>query len=191
MTLQTPVLETERLVLRAHSIADFEAFARLWSLPEATRFTSGKPLTGEDAWRRLAMHRGMWDLMGFGYFAVTEKATGSFLGDAGVQEARRTIAPSVEGTLEAGWVFLPEAHGRGYAKEAMDAVFFWCSQAHDGKAITCIIDEENAPSLKLAGRLGFVEKARTKYKDRPTIVFWRDESIGSPAASTPPIVSNM
>lgn len=191
MTLQTPVLETERLVLREHSIADFEAFARLWSLPEATRFTSGKPLTGEDAWRRLAMHRGMWELMGFGYFAVTDKATGSFLGDAGVQEARRTIAPSVEGTLEAGWVFLPEAHGRGYAKEAMDAVFFWCSQAHDGKAITCIIDEENAPSLKLAGRLGFVEKARTKYKDRPTIVFWRDESIGSPAASTPPIVSNM
>ncbi|MEC9246967.1 MAG: GNAT family N-acetyltransferase, partial [Pseudomonadota bacterium] len=99
MTLQTPVLETERLVLRAHSIADFDAFARLWSLPEATRFTSGKPLTGEDAWRRLAMHRGMWDLMGFGYFAVTEKTTGAFLGDAGVQEARRVITPSLEDTL--------------------------------------------------------------------------------------------
>ncbi|MFC5587197.1 GNAT family N-acetyltransferase [Nitratireductor kimnyeongensis] len=191
MTLQTPILETERLVLRAHSITDFDAFARLWSLPETTRFTSGKPLTEEDAWRRLAAHRGMWDLMGFGYFAVTEKATSAFLGDAGVQEARRTITPSVLGTLEAGWVFLPEVHGRGYAKEAMEAVFVWCSQAHGGKAITCIIDEENAPSLKLAERLGFVEKARAEYKDRPSIVFWRDQSIEPPAALMPSIVSDM
>ncbi|WP_292898366.1 GNAT family N-acetyltransferase [Nitratireductor sp.] len=191
MTLQTPVLETERLVLRAHSSTDFDAFAHLWSLPEATRFTSGKPLTGEDAWRRLAMHRGMWDLVGFGYFAVTEKATGAFLGDAGVQEARRAITPSVEGTLEAGWVFLPEVHGRGYAKEAMEAVFSWCSRAHRDKTVTCIIDEENAPSRRLAERLGFVEKARTEYKDRPTIVFWRDQSIGPRTASMPPIVSNM
>ncbi|WP_367716778.1 GNAT family N-acetyltransferase [Nitratireductor sp. GISD-1A_MAKvit] len=173
MTSPTPILETDRLLLRAHRVSDFDSFAHLWSLPEPTRFTSGKPLTREEAWRRLAMHRGMWDLMGFGYFAVTEKTSGAFLGDAGVQECHRNIAPSVTGTLEAGWVFLPEAHGRGYAKEAMEAVFSWCSQAHPGKAVTCIIDDENTSSRKLAARLGFVEKARTRYKDRPTIVFWR------------------
>ncbi|WP_295809557.1 GNAT family N-acetyltransferase [uncultured Nitratireductor sp.] len=174
MTTAPPVLETERLVMRAHSIGHFDAFARLWSLPEATRFTSGKPLSREEAWRRLAMHRGMWALMGFGYFAVEEKSTGAFIGDAGVQECRRAIAPSLEGTLEAGWVFVTEAHGKGYAKEAMDAALSWCATAHGDKAVTCIVDRENAPSRKLAERLGFRERVRTEYKERPTIVFWRD-----------------
>ncbi|CAN0654550.1 GNAT family N-acetyltransferase [Nitratireductor aquimarinus] len=173
MTSTTPVLETERLTLRAHSFSDLDAFARLWSLPEATRFTTGRALSREEAWRRMAMHRGMWDLMGFGYFAVIEKSTGAFLGDAGVQECRRELSPSIEGTMEAGWVFLPEAHGKGYAREAMEAVFKWCASVQPDMETTCIIDEENTPSQKLAARLGFAERARTDFNERPAIIYWR------------------
>ena len=168
----TPVLETERLLLRAHSIEDLDAFATLWAQPEVVRFTSGKPLSREEAWRRLVSHRGMWSLMGFGYFAIEEKAGGTFLGSAGVQEAKRAITPSLEGTLEAGWIFTPGVHGKGYAQEAMQAVISWCGEAHPDRAVTCIIDEDNAPSRKLAARLGFRERAQTQYKERPTIVYW-------------------
>ncbi len=177
MTSKLPVLETKRLTLKVHSIDDFDGFAQLWNSPEVTRFTSGAILSREDAWRRLAMHRGMWALMGFGYFAIREKATGAYLGAAGVQECRRDITPTLEGTLEAGWTFLPEAHGKGYARESMEAVFAWCDATHPAMAITCIIDRENAPSLKLAARLGFKEKALTEYKNRPTFVFQRAQSI--------------
>ncbi|EKF19208.1 GNAT family N-acetyltransferase [Nitratireductor pacificus] len=170
MTL-TPVLETERLVLRAHRIEDLDAFAEMWTHPEVARFTSGQPLSREDAWRRLVGHRGMWSLMGFGYFAIEEKASGAFVGSAGVQECRRAITPSLEGTMEAGWILAPQAHGKGYAREAMEAVLAWCGEAHPGRAVTCIINEENTPSQKLATRLGFRERAQTHYKDRPTTVY--------------------
>lgn len=170
----TPVLETERLLLRAHRIEDLDAFATLWAQPEVVRFTSGTPLNREDAWRRLVSHRGMWSLMGFGYFAIEEKATRSFLGSAGVQECRRAIAPSLEGTLEAGWIFGVEAQGKGYAREAMRAVLSWCGEAHADMDVTCIINEENEPSRKLASHLGFRERARAQYKERPTIVYWYD-----------------
>ncbi|MCR4266372.1 GNAT family N-acetyltransferase [Nitratireductor sp. ZSWI3] len=166
-----PVLETERLILRAHEIADLDAFAMLWSDPQVTRFTSGAPLSREDAWRRLAMHSGMWSLMGFGYFATIEKDTGAFLGSVGVQECRRAITPSIEGTMEAGWVLAPQAHGRGFAREAMTAALAWCARAHPSLSVSCIINVENDASLRLAARLGFRELARTMYKDEPTIVF--------------------
>lgn len=174
MSTVVPVLETERLTLRAHRADDLDGFAGLWAEQETTRFTSGRPLEREEAWRKMACHRGMWELMGFGYFAVIDKASGAFIGDAGVQEARRAMEPSLEGTLEAGWIFAAASHGKGYAREAMEAVFAWCADAHPGRAITCIVDEGNAASLRLAGRLGFGEIGRSRYKDRANIVFRRD-----------------
>lgn len=168
-----PVLETERLVLREHRSADLAAYAAMWAEPEVVLFTSGKPLTQEQAWKKLVGHRGMWAMFGFGYLAIEDKADGRLIGDAGVQDARRRIEPSLAGTLEAGWTLSAAAQGRGFAREAMQAVLSWCDRAHPGTPITCIIDGNHTRSIRLAGHLGFREQARTVYKDRPTIVFRR------------------
>ena len=63
----------------------------------------------------------MWRHMGFGFWAIEEKATGRFIGEAGFHELRRDIEPSIEGTLEAGWGFVTDAHGKGFATEAVGA----------------------------------------------------------------------
>lgn len=76
-------------------------------------------------------------------------------GEAGVQARRRDIRPSLDETLEAGWALLPEWHGRGLAREAMEAAMEWCKSSHPGKTFTCIIDPANQPSLNLAERMGF------------------------------------
>ena len=161
-----PVLETERLVLRGHRETDFESMAALWSYPEVARFTAGRPLSREESWRRLVFYRGMWSLMGFGYFAVEDKATGDHIGDAGVMDGKRQIQPSLAGSLEAGWIFAPAWHGRGYAAEAMSVVLAWCERRFPAMTVTCIIDPENGPSLALAHKLGFRDAGPAVYQDK-------------------------
>ncbi len=176
-----PTLETARLRLRAHRADDFDAYARMWADPLVVRFIGGTPATREAAWTRFLRHAGLWQVLGFGFFAVDEKATGRFVGQVGFQELRREMVPSIEGTMEAGWALDPSAHGHGYAEEAMRAALAWADTRHRGVRITCIIAPENRASLRVAGKLGFSEAARTTYQDGPIVVLER----AHPAASAP------
>jgi RimJ/RimL family protein N-acetyltransferase len=168
-----PTLETDRLKLRPHVAADFEALAQMWADPDVVRFIGGKPLDREQSWGRFVRHAGMWQTMGFGFFAIEEKATGHYVGEAGFHEVRRKIVPSIEGTLEAGWALSSAGQGWGYATEAMAAAIGWAETAFPGQRITAIIDPDNLPSVRVAKKLGFVELARTLYHDSPIVVFER------------------
>lgn len=173
-TRSAPTLETERLVLRLHSIADFRESLALWRDPEVTRFVGGRPFTQEEIWSRLVRYVGHWALMGFGYWAVEEKSTGRFLGEVGFADFKRNIEPSFEGMPEIGWAIAPHAHGKGYATEAVRAAIAW-GDAHLAAARTvCIIAPENRPSIRVAEKCGYREFLRTTYKDHPTIVFVRE-----------------
>ena len=169
-----PTIETERLLLRPHTLADFEAYAEMWADPDVVRFIGGgKPSDREASWARLIRHAGMWHHMGFGFFAIEEKATGHFVGEAGFHEVRRNIVPSIEGTLEAGWALNSAGQGWGYATEAMTAAIAWADGTFPGMRMTCIIDPDNLPSIRVAHRLGFREFGRTTYKEAPVILFER------------------
>lgn len=159
MAIPVPELDTPRLRLRGHRLADFEPYAAMWADPEVVRFI-GPPVTRELAWTRFLRHAGLWHFLGFGYFAVEEKATGAFVGQVGFQDLRRAITPSIEGTMEAGWVIAPAAQGRGYAMEAMRAALAWADAAWPASRMTCIVEPGHQASLSIAARLGFVEFAR-------------------------------
>ena len=61
-----PVLETERLRLRAHRADDHAACTAIWSDPEVTRYVGGRPFTAEEVWKRLLQYAGMWSGTGHG-----------------------------------------------------------------------------------------------------------------------------
>lgn len=168
-----PTIETERLILRGHRVDDFEAHAALWADPVVTRFIGGQPFSREQSWVRLLRHFGMWQAMGFGFWAVTDKATGRLLGEAGFHDLQRDVTPSLAGTMEAGWGFLPDAHGKGIASEVVSAALAWGDANHPGKRMTCLIDPQNAASIRVAEKRGFREFARTTYHGGPTILFER------------------
>jgi RimJ/RimL family protein N-acetyltransferase len=168
-----PTLETERLRLRPYVLSDFDAYAQMWADPDVVRFIGGKPFEREASWGRFVRQLGMWQLMGFGFFAIEEKATGSFLGEGGFHEARRNLTPSIEGTMEAGWGLNTAGQGWGYATEAMTAAIGWAQAAFSDRRMTAIIDPDNQPSLHVAKKLGFAEFARTTYLDKPIVVFER------------------
>jgi RimJ/RimL family protein N-acetyltransferase len=168
-----PRIETDRLVLRPYGLGDFDAYAEMWADPDVVRFITGKPFEREASWGRFVRQQGMWHYMGFGFFAIEEKATGSFVGEAGFHEVRRNLTPSIEGTLEAGWALNSAGQGWGYATEAMTAAIGWAGTAFPGRRMTAIIDPDNLPSVHVAKKLGFKEFARTNYLDSLIAVFER------------------
>ena len=165
------VLETSRLILRPHEVGDFADMVSLWTEPEVTRFTSGnKPRTPEECWRNLLSHRGSWTLLGFGYFAICEKTSGAFLGEAGLADSMRQITPNLAGLAEAGWAILPSDWGRGYAFEAMTAILEWYSASAHPRPVVCIMNPANESSFRLASKLGFKEKTITEYNGNPWLM---------------------
>lgn len=169
-----PVLETPRLILRGMTMADFETYKMLWADPSVVaRLTANKPLTEEEVWQKFTRLVGVWALKGYGYWLVEEKASGELIGNAGVAEFKRNLTPSIVGKPEFGWMIASKAQGKGYATEAAEASLAWVDGKFPGAVMTCIIDPENAPSIRVAEKCGFREAVRTEYNGRPTIIFER------------------
>lgn len=168
-----PVVETERAILRGHRLDDFDAHAAMWADPAVTHFLGGKPLTREEAWARYLRYAGLWSVLGFGFWAVEDKATRSLIGSAGFHELRRDIEPSLEGIPEAGWGLMSSAHGKGLATEVVVAMHRWGDTFFGGGKTVCIIDPRNAASRRVAEKCGYREVLKTTYRGEPTILFER------------------
>ncbi|TAM28596.1 MAG: N-acetyltransferase [Rhodanobacter sp.] len=171
-----PVLETERLRLRGHRAEDHEALAAIWADPEVIRYMGGTPSSWQESWMRLLRYPGLWALLGYGFWAIEEKASGRMIGDIGYTDFKREIEPPLDGMPELGWALARDTQGKGYASEALTAVLAW-GRAHFGPhRATCIIDPDNAASIRLATKAGFRFSHATTYRDDPTHVFVRDEA---------------
>jgi RimJ/RimL family protein N-acetyltransferase len=170
---EAPVLETARLKLRAHRLDDIAACAAMWADPIVARYTSGKPVSEEEAWTKLLRYAGHWSLLGFGYWAVEEKEAGRFIGELGFANYRRYIHPPLGDTPEAGWIFSPAVHGKGYASEALREVLAWGDAGFADARTVCLIHPENALSIRLAAKFGYEEVRRTTYKGHDAILFSR------------------
>ena len=169
-----PTLVTERLILRPHRLDDFEASAALWADPGVVRFISGVPFNQEQSWSRFLRYKGSWHFLGFGFWAVEERQSGDFVGEVGFLEGRRAMTPSIQGTLETGWVLHPSVHGKGYATEALMPVIAWGKARFPDQRMTCIIATENNASLRVAAKLGFEEVTRTVYNDSAVVLLERN-----------------
>jgi RimJ/RimL family protein N-acetyltransferase len=176
MTVEIPRLETQRLTLRGHRAGDFPECFAMWSDPEVTRHIGGKPSTEQQTWMRMLTYIGHWSLVGFGYWAIEEKATGSFVGDLGFADFRRGLAPSMSDVPEMGWALACAFRGRGYATEAARAAVAWADAHFAAPRTVCLIDCENAASVRVAQKCGYQTFERTFFDERPTFFFERVRS---------------
>lgn len=159
-----PVLQTERLVLHGHTVADFGECYAVWSDPLVTRHIGGRPSTEEETWARVLRYGGLWALLGYGYWAVRERETGRYVGDVGLADFRRDVAPPLGSDPEAGWVLAAWAHGRGFGTEAVRAVLAWSDANLPAPRTVCLIAPDNAASIHLARKCGYRERGRAAYK---------------------------
>jgi len=145
----TPVLETERLILRAPLASDFEVFAPFVMSDRARYIGGGADKDIGHAWRVLAIITGHWHLRGFGSFVAEEKASGQPIG------SMRPWFPGDWPERELGWTIWTEAaEGKGYAFEAVTALRRHAYGALGWSTAVSYIDPANARSRALAERLG-------------------------------------
>lgn len=168
---RAPLIETDRLRLRAHTAGDFAACIPIWNDPIVTRFIGGRAYTPEEVWQRIQRYAGSWVLVGHGFWVVEEMATGRVIGEIGIMDAKREMDPPFGEDRELGWALLPDVHGKGYASEALKAVLDWERCVLGGACLVALIDPDNIPSIKLAQKFGFTERARTSYKGVPSLQF--------------------
>ena len=142
-------LETKRLKLREWRESDFASFAGYFANEESAKYLVGTK-TPEEAWRLMAAYIGHYQLKGYSYMAVEEKATRQLVGSVGLWKSE----PWPE--LELGYWLLSEMQRKGYATEAATAVRDYAFNTLKTDTLVSYIDAENEPSKKLAERLGAV-----------------------------------
>ena len=180
MITPIPTLVTDRLVLRGHTAADFHDSLALWTDPGVTRFIGGRASSAHEVWQRLLRYAGMWAMLGYGYWVITDRADGRFLGEAGLAEMKREISPPLGDTPESGWALNPAVQGRGLAIEAMRAVLNWADSMPDRPATCCIIDPANTASTQLAGKLGYHASHTGRLAGHDLTVFHRPHGTSAP-----------
>lgn len=139
-----PTLVTERLTLRAATMADWPAYRDFYA-SDATRFVGG-PRDARAAWTLFAGDPGHWALRGFGWFVVDD-GTGA-VGACGLHH------PPHQAEVEIGWNGFAAGRGKGYATEAARAVLAWAWGAVEAPRIVSYIHEGNAASKAVARKLG-------------------------------------
>lgn len=163
-TMTAPLIETERLRLRALSEADFEAYAEMCFDPEVMKYLGGGPLSAEDAWRQLAMLVGHWTLRGFGMWAV-ETQEGEFAGRVGLH------FPHGWPERELGWALARRHWGQGYAREAAVAARDYAFRDLQWRSLVSYIHPENSRSIRLAESLGAQPAGAIDLRGHRVLVF--------------------
>lgn len=171
MITAPPILKTERLILRGFEADDFQAVADMWADEDVVRFI-GFSRTPQDAWFASFRVRGMWPVLGYGYWIVTDRETGAFLGETGFADFKRGITPSISTRPEAGWAFAKSAWGRGVATEAVSTTHKWLDANLPGIS-HCIMDPKHTASRRVAEKVGYSFLSESIYSDKPVNVLQR------------------
>ncbi|MFF5445056.1 GNAT family N-acetyltransferase [Streptomyces sp. NPDC012888] len=107
-------LHTERLFLRRWRESDLEPWAAMNADPEV-REHLGDLLTREQSDASVARFQAEFDRRGYGWWAVEVRATGEFVGFAGLDRVDDGMPFT---GVEIGWRLARPSWGQGYATEA-------------------------------------------------------------------------
>jgi RimJ/RimL family protein N-acetyltransferase len=151
-----PVLETERLILRQFTEADIEtAFALFEHDPEVYRFDPGFARTREQRAEIIRRLMGSNEEDGEGMLAVTLKADGRLIGQAGLQLYVMPWQPFATPEVELCYKFETRVWGNGYAFEAGRALVDFAFNRMRLLRLVTVTHPDNTRSVRFLDRLGF------------------------------------
>lgn len=110
-------IETERLVLRQWRTEDVERLAAILLHPEIAAWLGGG--SRDDVERQVERYEHSFEELGYGRFAVEDRATGELVGRVGIMRQDGWLATPERD--EVGWAIGREHWGRGLATEAAQA----------------------------------------------------------------------
>jgi RimJ/RimL family protein N-acetyltransferase len=167
------MIATERLVLARPVLADFADSYAMHGDAAVMAHISGRASTREEAWTKLLRNIGHWDVFGYGIFTVRERSGAGFVGEVGLAHFARDLGAAFDPYPEGAWVVASHGQGRGFATEALLAAHDWMTATHRPARTVCTIHPDNAASLRVAAKLGYVRFGEAQYRGAASIMFER------------------
>ncbi|MEL6451619.1 MAG: GNAT family N-acetyltransferase [Pseudomonadota bacterium] len=141
---QLPTYATDRLILRAPRVTDFDSYAQIACTSRGTHL--GGPMTREEAWADFSQMTSAWLLHGHGLWTI---------GHAG-QIAGFVLLGFEPGDAEPelGFMLTKEAEGKGIAHEAAQAALGHAWDTLGWSTLVSYVAPANTRAIALARRLG-------------------------------------
>ncbi|MFF5482035.1 GNAT family N-acetyltransferase [Streptomyces sp. NPDC012935] len=173
-------LRTDRLTLRRWRDSDLEPWAAMNADPEV-REHLGDLLTREQSDASVTRFLAEFDQRGYGWWAVEVRATGEFIGFAGLD----LVDDDMPFTgVEIGWRLARSAWGQGYATEAALKVLAYGFDTLELPEILAVTTATNLRSQAVMRRIGMTRNPADDFDDptapegalRPNVLYRIDRS---------------
>jgi len=147
------ILETKRLILRHLELGDLDNLFALYRDPEMRQYFPDGTLTYAETKEQIE-----WFLNGhprhpeLGLWATIEKETDQFIGRCGL------LPWTIDGRSEVEVAYMIDKAywGQGLGTEAAQAILDYGFKRLNLTRLICLIDDENAASIRVAEKIGMV-----------------------------------
>lgn len=173
MSVEVPVIETDRLILRAPRVEDLDPMCAFYA-EERSHFVGG-PQTRGEVWRTLLRSAGHWQLRGYGVWHITLRDTAAMIGHAGILHHIEWPEP------ELGYAIFAAYEGKGLAHEACEAARAAAAEHFGLTRLISLIDPANDRSRALALRLGAHFEREETVMGHPCHVYRHPDIAGASA----------
>jgi RimJ/RimL family protein N-acetyltransferase len=161
----TPVLSSERIILRGWQDSDFHPYTTLVSDPVMMRFIGGGAMSYKEARKEFDGMREQWINRKIGIFVIADKTSDELLGFTGLFESPLIDEP------ELSWSLSAKNHGKGYASEAAVLARNWAFREHNIGPLMSLVHPDNISSKRVAERLGASVESHTTWMGQPRLVY--------------------
>lgn len=170
------ILETERLLLRRFVPDDLDDLFALYSDPEVRRYFPEGTLTRDETREELE-----WFLNGhprhpeLGLWATIHRESGRFIGRCGL------LPWTIDGRfeIEVAYMLAKEFWGQGLATEAAQAIRDYGFTALDLPRLICLIDRDNAASIRVATKIGMTFEKEGVDDQGPYLLYAMSRTSGT------------
>jgi RimJ/RimL family protein N-acetyltransferase len=161
-------IETPRLVLRRWVESDVDALAEIYADPSIVHWLGR--LTRDDAAMTVERYEHHWEVLGFGRFAVEDRASERLVGRVGVmRQPDWTATPEQD---EVGWVVAADRWGDGLASEAAVAALSDVFGRVGLERVVSFTLAENVASRRVMEKCGLGYRGIASWKGREHV--WYD-----------------
>ena len=161
----TPVLSSERIILRGWQDSDFHPYTTLVSDPVMMRFIGGGAISYKEARKEFDGMREQWINRKIGIFVIADKTSDELLGFTGLFESPLIDEP------ELSWSLSAKNHGKGYASEAAVLARNWAYREHNIGPLMSLVHPDNISSKRVAERLGASVESHSTWMGQPRLVY--------------------
>ena len=158
-----PTLTTARLTLRAPRFDDFAAYRAFLAGPRSSGVDG--PLDLQGAWAYFTHDSACWHLLGHGSLMMERRDTSVLAGSISVNGG-----PMFD-EVELGWMTYDGHTNQGLATEAAAAVRDWALGPRGLPALVSYIGVDNAPSRRVAEKLGAVIDTQVRAQGPETLTY--------------------